>query len=239
MKTVEVSFSPALYGDKLTTGEFIVVIADIFRASTSICAALDHGVKSVIPMEGIEEARLYKQKGFLVAGERDGRILEFADMGNSPSDFFKNDYRGKSIAYTTTNGTKIVHQASDAAEIVIGAFVNLSALAGWLMSRNRNVVIFCAAWKNLFNLEDAVFAGALAEKLLAGGNYQTECDSLKASSDLWKSAREDLHAYLLKSSHRNRLKHLMSDSDYQYAVTSDSVRVVPLLVNGRFENAGF
>jgi 2-phosphosulfolactate phosphatase len=101
-----------------------------------------------------------------------------------------------------------------------------------------NVVIFCAAWKNLFNLEDAVYAGALAEKLLAGGNYRSECDSLKASCDLWKSARNDLHAYLLKSSHRSRLKHLMSDSDYRYAVTPDAVRVIPLLVNDRFENAG-
>jgi 2-phosphosulfolactate phosphatase len=236
MHTIEVSFSPVLYEYKLTRNNFITVITDILRASTSICAALEHGVSSVIPVSGLEIAREYKKKGFLVACERDGKILDFADMGNSPSDFLKDNYKGKDIVFSTTNGTQSVKKAGDSDMIVLGSFVNLGSLSDWLIRKEKNIVIFCAAWKNLFNLEDSVFAGALAEKLLESGKFNTECDSVKAALDLWQLAKDDLFSYLSKSSHRIRLKQLVSDSDFKYTVTIDSTRVVPVLKEGHFEN---
>ena len=237
MNFIEVSFSPLLYKSKLIRENFITVIVDILRASTSICAALGHGVNSVIPVEGIEAAMDYKKKGYLVACERDGKILDFADMGNSPSDFLKDEYRDRNIVFSTTNGTKAVKLAEDALEIVVGSFINLSTLSDWLVQKDKNIVIFCAGWKNLFNLEDSVYAGALADKLISGGKFMTECDSTKASIDLWNSARNNLQSYLSGSSHRNRLKHLVSEKDFIYTITLDSVSAVPLLINGSFKNA--
>jgi 2-phosphosulfolactate phosphatase len=227
--SVEVCFSPKLYEHRLTKDNFIVVIVDILRATTSICAAFDHGVEKIIPVAGIEKAREYKEKGYTVACERDGKVLDFADVGNSPSDFLKDSFRGNTIAYSTTNGTKAINLASDADEIVIGSFTNLTAISNWLTEQGKNVVILCAAWKGLFNLEDSLFAGALSEKLLDTGLFKTECDSVKAGMDLWSLAREDLAGYLSKSSHRNRLKHLVSNEDFQYTVTQDSNRVIPRL----------
>ena len=113
-KTIEVCFSPQLYEFKLTKDDFITVIVDILRATTSICAAFDHGVRKIIPVAGIREAQEYKKKGYLVACERDGQVLDFADIGNSPSDFLVDDYKGKTIAYSTTNGTKAIKLARDA-----------------------------------------------------------------------------------------------------------------------------
>jgi len=237
-KSVEVCFSPKLYEHRLTRNDFIVVIVDILRATTSICAAFDHGVEKIIPVAGIEKAREYKEKGFIVACERDGKVLDFADVGNSPSDFLKDSFKGNTIAYSTTNGTKAIDLASDAEEIVIGSFTNLSALAEWLTEQDKNVVILCAAWKNLFNLEDSLFAGALSEKLFDTGHFNTECDSVKAALDLWSLASEDLAGYLSKSSHRNRLKHLVSDEDFQYTVALDSNRVIPILQDDYLINQG-
>ena len=77
--TVEVCFSPRLYEHKLTSGKFNTVVVDILRASTSICAAFDHGVDTIIPVSGLDEARGLKQKGFFVACERNGEIMDFAD----------------------------------------------------------------------------------------------------------------------------------------------------------------
>jgi 2-phosphosulfolactate phosphatase len=225
--TIEVCFSPKLYEHRLTKDNFIVVIVDILRATTSICAAFNHGVEKIIPVAGIEKAKEYKEKGYIVACERDGKVLDFADVGNSPSDFLEDSFKGKTIAYSTTNGTKAINLASDAKKIVIGSFTNLSAISGWLTKQDKNVVILCAAWKGLFNLEDSLFAGALSRKLLDTGHFDTECDSVKAGLDLWSLAREDLVKYLSKSSHRNRLKHLVSDEDFQYTVTLDSNRVIP------------
>jgi len=210
---------------------------DILRATTSICAAFDHGVEKIIPVAGVEKAREYKIQGYLVACERDGKVLDFADVGNSPSDFLEDSFKGKTIAYSTTNGTKAINLASDAENIVIGSFTNLSALSEWLIDQNKNVVILCAAWKGLFNLEDSLFAGALSEKLLDTGHFETECDSVRAGLDLWSLAKLDLAGYLSKSSHRNRLKHLVSDEDFQYTVTLDSNRVIPRLESNYLINS--
>lgn len=236
--TIEACFSPAMYEFKLTRENFIVVIVDILRATTSICAAFAHDVEKIIPVAGVEKAREFKSKGYIVACERDGKVLDFADVGNSPSDFLDDSFRGKTIVYSTTNGTKAINLAGDADGIVIGSFINLSALADWLTQQDRNIVILCAGWKNLFNLEDSIFAGALSDQLLNQGIFKTECDSVKASLDLWRLAKKDLTDYLSKSSHRNRLRHLVSDQDYTYTLTLDSTTVIPVYKSGSLLNIG-
>lgn len=227
--TVEVCFSPRLYEHKLTSGKFTTVVVDILRASTSICAAFDHGVRTIIPVSGLDEARELKQKGFFVACERNGEIMDFADIGNSASDFIRDDLVGETVVFSTTNGTKTINMARDAAEVLIGSFVNIKALGDYLIRKNENVVIFCAAWKNLFNLEDSVFAGALAESMLNNG-FTTVCDSVLGAVDLWHRANPDLEKYLSRSSHRNRLRHLVSDEDFRYTVTLNSTNVIPVLI---------
>ena len=232
--TVEVCFSPRLYEHKLTRGKFITVVVDILRASTSICAAFDHGVRTIIPVSGLDEARELKQKGFFVACERNGEIMDFADIGNSASDFIRDDLVGETVVFSTTNGTKTINMARDAEEVLIGSFVNIKALGDYLIRKNENVVIFCAAWKNLFNLEDSVFAGALAESMLNNG-FTTVCDSVLGAVDLWHRANLDLEKYLSRSSHRNRLRHLVSDEDFRYTVTLNSTNVIPVLKGEKLE----
>ena len=232
--TVEVCFSPKLYGHKLTQGCFITVVVDILRATTSICAAFDHGVKSIIPVSGLDEAIELKRQGYFVACERNGSNEEFADIGNSVSDFLRDDIKGRSVVFSTTNGTKTINLARDAEEVLIGSFANTQALADYLIGKGENVVVFCAAWKNLFNLEDTVFAGALAEILLNNG-FRTVCDSALGAVDLWSLAKVDLKKYLGKCSHRNRLKYLVSDADYNYTVTLNSTCVVPKLFGEKLE----
>ena len=92
----------------------IVVIIDILRASSAICTAFANGAASIIPVADVGEAREYKSKGYLVAAERDGFVLDFADFGNSPFNFTREKVEGKTIVYSTTNGTGIINQASSA-----------------------------------------------------------------------------------------------------------------------------
>lgn len=232
--TIEVCFSPKLYEHKLTKGNFITVIVDILRATTSICAAFDHGVKLIIPVSGLDEARRMKEQGFIIACERDGQVMDFADIGNSASDFIRKDLIGETVVFSTTNGTKTIHMARDAQEVLIGAFVNFAALTDYLIRQQKNVVVFCAAWKNLFNLEDSVFGGAVAQKLLENG-FITFCDAALGAIDMWEKARPDLKTYLARSSHRNRLRHLVSDEDFNYTVTLNSTSVIPRLKGDRLE----
>ena len=227
-KKIEVCYSPALY-PFYRNDNAIVVVSDILRATTAICAAFENGVKNLIPVAGLDEAREWKKKGYLVAAERDGIVLDFADFGNSPFNFHPEQVKGKTIVYSTTNGTQAIRIASGARHVAVGAFINLTALAEWITQEDSDVLVLCAGWKNRYNLEDSVFAGALADSLIESGHFFTDCDSAVASRELWKMARSDLTGFMDKAAHRHRLRKLGLDDVMEYCHTPDSTRVIPLL----------
>ena len=231
--TVEVCLSPVLYNEKLTTGTFNTVITDIFRATTSVVAALDYGVKAIIPVESIEKAREFKKDGHIVAAEREGIKLEFADIGNSATEFFRPELKDKVIAYSTTNGVKAIKMASDVRQVALGAFLNLTATADWLTKQGNPVVIFCSGWKNKVNLEDTLFAGALSDILIKKRGFSTNCDSAQLSMDLWKTAKDDLLKYIEKASHRHRLAHVIDNNLLKYTFSIDNSNTVPVYLDGK------
>jgi len=227
-RSVEVCFSPRLFQDVLTQGEFVVVLVDILRATTTICTAVANGAEAIIPVASPEEARRLKAQGFLVASEKDGIQRDFADFGNSAFSFTTDAIGGQTLVYCTTNGTQALELAKNASGIVIGAFINISALTEWLTIQQKNVVILCSGWKNRFCLEDALFAGALTERLLETGMFHTSCDSANASLDLWSLAEEDVLGYIEKAAQRHRLKRLELDDVIPYSFECDRVNVVPV-----------
>jgi 2-phosphosulfolactate phosphatase len=232
---LEVCLSPALY-HKHSNDDNLVVIVDILRATSSICAGIHNGVKSIIPVSTVEEARKMKKKGYLVASERDGYVLDFADFGNSPFNFTPEIVSGKEIVYSTTNGTRCIQMASHSKAVVIGSFLNISSLAEWLVSQNAPVLIFCASWKDRFSLEDTVFAGALAERLMNSGKYESICDAVIASIDLWNLAKSDLVGYIQKSAQKGRLASKGLDDCIEYCLTADQTCVIPALQDDRLIN---
>jgi 2-phosphosulfolactate phosphatase len=233
MNHVEVCFSPPLYPQFAREGT-IVVVVDIFRATSAMVTAFQHGAKAIIPVSTIKEAREYKAKGFLAGGERNGEVVDGFAFGNSPFSYMNEEIRGREIALTTTNGTRAINiAAKDADSIAIGAFLNLSALARWIVPQGKDVVILCAGWKDRFNMEDSLFAGALTGQLLASGKFVCDCDSANASSLVYRSARRNPLRFLANCSHRKRLKHLDLEKDVEYCLRTDVTDVVPVLMDGK------
>jgi 2-phosphosulfolactate phosphatase len=237
-RDLETCFSPALYEPECHGGSIVVVI-DILRASSAICTAFENGAESIIPVETIPEAKAYKEKGYLVAAERDGYVLDFADFGNSPFNFTPDKVTGKTIVYSTTNGTRIIKMAVLAGHIIIGSFLNISALTGWISQQEKNVVLFCAGWKNRFNLEDTICAGAIAEKLLASSLYSTICDSTRAALDLWALAKNNIPGYIEKAAQRSRLRDKKLDDCIEFCLTADYTRKVPIVKEGILVSLAF
>jgi 2-phosphosulfolactate phosphatase len=227
-RSVEVCFSPALFADILTTGEFVVVLVDILRATTTICTAVGNGVEAIIPVATHDEARRLKAEGYLVASEKDGVQVDFADFGNSAFSFTREAVGGRTLVYCTTNGTRALEIAKGASSVAIGAFINISALTQWLTRRQLDVVVLCSGWKNKFCLEDTLFAGALTERLLVTGLFVAECDSAEASMDLWSLASGDVLDYVERAAQRHRLKNLGLDDVIPYSFEHDRVDVVPV-----------
>ena len=231
MLKLETCFSPSLYEPELHS-EAIVVIIDILRATSAICTAFANGARIIIPVATVEEAREFKKRGYLVAAERDGYILDFADFGNSPFNFTREKVEGKTIVYSTTNGTGIINLVSSVNTIVIGSFLNFTALVSWLIMQKKNIVLFCAGWKNRFNIEDTICAGAFAEQLILSDQYYTICDSTLAAIDLWSLAKNDLTGYIEKAAQRSRLRDKGLDDCIGFCLAADFTDKIPIIKDG-------
>jgi 2-phosphosulfolactate phosphatase len=228
---VDACFSPHLY-PVYKDEDSIVVIIDVLRATSAICTAFEHGAEKVIPVASIAEAKAYKDKGFKVGAERDGIMVEGFDFGNSPFSYMGEQVKDQTIVITTTNGTQAIEAAKDAYKVVIGSFINISALCDWLISTKRPVLLLCSGWKNKFNLEDALFAGAVTEAL-TGKSDQYKCgDACLALKYLYQMAKQDPVKFLKHSSHKERLAKLNLKKDIKYCLTPDLSTIIPVLENG-------
>ncbi|HMC99081.1 MAG TPA: 2-phosphosulfolactate phosphatase, partial [Ferruginibacter sp.] len=118
----------------------IVVIIDVLRATSTIAAALHNGAKCIIPVDSVSECiRIGKQIDSITAGERDGKVAEGLEHGNSPFEYPQSFIGGKTLVLTTTNGTKLLHMAlaNNARSIIAGSFGNLSAVCDYLIAQKQ------------------------------------------------------------------------------------------------------
>lgn len=234
-KLIEVCYTPGEY--EYFKGSYeIVVVIDVLRATSAICAAFDNGIASIIPVPTVEEAWEYKKKGFLAGAERKGQIVEGFDFGNSPFSYMNPDFKGKDVVLTTTNGTKSLDVAKNAEVVVVGSFLNLDYLSKWLEKQDKNILCLCSGWQDKFNLEDTICAGAIADYLISTGNFTSVEDSSIAAKYLYQSAKDNYFGYLKSSSHRRRLKNLNLNEDIKYCLTPNQTNVIPILKNGKLVN---
>jgi len=230
--SIEVCYSPELF-PIYENKEAIVVIVDILRATSSICTAFENGVQAIIPVKTRREAMIAKENGFLVAAERNGLVLDFADFGNSPYNFSRENVEGKEIVYSTTNGTKTIQIAQECKAVVIGSFCNFTVLANWLISKQSPIIILCAGWKGKYNIEDTVFAGALAEKLLENTEFYSNCDATIAALEMWKNNKNSIRTLINKCAQNERLRSNNLDDCIDYCLTKDTCNVVPIYSAGK------
>jgi 2-phosphosulfolactate phosphatase len=225
---IEVCYTPLSY-PLFHNPEAIVVVIDILRASSAITTAFYNGVAKMIPVATVEEAQVHREAGHLAAAERNGEMVAGFDLGNSPFGYMNKKVKGKTIAITTTNGTQAIQAAKHARKIIIGSFLNLDTVVNFLKKEKKDVLFLCAGWKNKFNLEDTLFAGAVAEALIYKHNFSSICDSTIASMELYKLAKHDLYGFLANSSHRNRLAKLELERDVKYCLTPNQCPVLPIM----------
>jgi 2-phosphosulfolactate phosphatase len=171
-----------------------------------------------------------KESGYLIAGERNGEKVEGFDLGNSPFEYMKDEMKNKQVAFTTTNGTQAIAKSTGAKAIIIGSFLNLSAVANYLRSSSNNILILCAGWKGKVNLEDTLYAGALID--LLGKDIHLECDAPLMAKHLYDTGKSDMLLFLKNSSHVQRLNRLNIEKDIAFCLMSDQYDVVPMLVDG-------
>jgi 2-phosphosulfolactate phosphatase len=233
--TLFTSFSPALL-HLYDVSDSIVVIVDILRATSTIATALYNGARAVIPVDSVSRCiELGKQIDGITAGERDGKIAEGLEHGNSPFEYSRNFIEGKTLVLTTTNGTRLLQMALDknAQEIITGSFSNLSAVCDHLAAAKQNVILGCAAWKDRVNMEDILFAGAVISAIRK--NFFINCDSSHIAEAMYEKAKKDLFGFMKKNeaSHYHRLMGFGLEKDIRYCLTYDMANVLPQYEEGK------
>jgi 2-phosphosulfolactate phosphatase len=233
---LEVFLLPALVEAKELTGRTVVVI-DVLRATTTIIHALAAGATQVVPCQEVEEAQQLRVEGgaaCISGGERQGRQIPGFDLGNSPREYTSQRVRGKVVAFTTTNGTRAMLRCRSARRVLIGAFVNFSAICRELAGE-QDVALVCAGTDGHVTREDTLFAGAVVDDLVRERKPQAALnDQAEIAADAWRSAVRDLTAQplgrTLRASRGGRnLIEIGQENDIDLASQIDKFDLVPEL----------
>jgi 2-phosphosulfolactate phosphatase len=202
--SIEVLFAPAEFAALANRdlSQTVCVVFDIFRATSTIVTALANGAAAIIPVAEIPEAlalRLERPE-VLLAGERDGLRINADltggtdfDLGNSPREFTPRRIHGKTIALSTTNGSRALRACAQAKAVIIGSFLNLGATAGFIqLMAPAHLLLVCSGTANQAAYEDVLGAGAMASLLwdqYSGGDI---ADSAKIASQIYEQNHPDL-----------------------------------------------
>ncbi|MBI1734795.1 MAG: 2-phosphosulfolactate phosphatase [Candidatus Rokubacteria bacterium] len=207
-----------------------VLVIDVLRASTTIITALANGADAIVPVADPGEARRRAAAGVLVAGERRGEKLAGFDLGNSPVEFAVTPLAGRTVVFTTSNGTRALLATRGAAAIGIAALVNVGAAAAWAAAEGRDVTLLCAGERGALSLEDHVCAGLVVDRLrrAVGGARLTA-----AADDAWDAARpyeRDVARLATDSRWAQRLTDAGHGPDVRACLRLDTTSLVPVYV---------
>ena len=171
---IDVAFTPAGLTAADVAGRSVFVI-DVLRASTTLCAALAHRARGIIPVAAIDDAmklaQTLERREVLLAGERNSTRIAGFDLGNSPLEMTEATVQGQTLVMTTTNGTRALLATTGAAAVYLAAAVNLGVAArqaAAVLAREDGLLVLCAGREGAFGLDDAYTAGRLLRAALGG-----------------------------------------------------------------------
>jgi len=210
-----------------------VVVIDVLRATTTIIHALAAGAKEVIPCLDIEQAQQIAARqmtsgqggSVLLGGERGGTKIAGFDLGNSPAEYVADKVVGQTIVFTTTNGTLAMNHARQARLVLLGAFVNLSAVCCEL---DGHIDLLCAGTRGKITRDDTLVAGAMVEKLTSGLEKIETNDQAQLALDAWRGVMPgNLAAELRRTRAGRDVMAKGRADDIDIAVQIDKFDIVP------------
>jgi 2-phosphosulfolactate phosphatase len=229
---IEVFFSPSQV-DELFLRDKNVIVIDVLRASSSIATALMNGAREIIPVNTIESAVKISGNLFgdvvLRGGERNGKIIEGFNLGNSPAEYTAEAVKGKSIIFCTTNGSSAIVKARYAKNLVVGGFINMSAVLEFMKELGEDFYILCAGKHSLFCIEDSVCAGMIITQIMNDETINAELnDPAVAAAALYKSMGKNLQRMVRATDHGKFLTEIGFKNDIKLCTDIDSVPVLPI-----------
>ena len=216
----------------------LVVMVDVLRTSTSICVALKNKAKEIIPVSSVpdamELAANLSRDNILLCGEREGRLIDGFDLGNSPFEYSQETVSGKSLIFSSTNGSVALIKSHSAYLTIVCGFVNVSACLDFIMGNNHDLLVVCAGNNDRFALEDAVCGGFLIHLLQQEIERSMELnDGAEAAVILYQQYNDRYYELLQNCSHGRYLTSLNLESDLRICAEVDSINLAPIYKAGK------
>jgi 2-phosphosulfolactate phosphatase len=234
---LELYFSGHALNREVTAG-WTVIVVDVLRSSATISRALHNGAKAVVPAESVsvavETVSRLDRSAVLLCGERGGEKIGGFDLGNSPSEYDGGAVKGKTLIMTTTNGTASILRCVGAKELLVGSFVNFSAVTDYLSGGRDKIAVVCCGEESRFCLEDSLCGGLFVERLeqMLGDDLVLE-EGAAAAKRLARDHAHDILGAVRSSRHGRYLDSIGFAEDVTFCATLDSVPVVPALRQGK------
>ena len=241
---IDVFFGPAGLTASDVAGRVVVVI-DVLRASTSIATALANGARAVIPVDSTEEvvtrAKAFERSEVKLAGERQMRPIPGFDLGNSPREFSREVVEGKTVLLSTTNGTTAIASLQGPRDVVIGSYVNFSAVLAMLRAALRggaDIAILCAGRDKQFSLEDAACAGRFVHHAMRRRTDVAVNDAAFASMLIDRRYSDNLMRLFSASAHGRALSEAGYGDDLADCAAIDSYPIIPIYQDRQITKLG-
>lgn len=241
---IDVFFGPAGLTPSDVAGRVVVVI-DVLRASTSIATALANGARAVIPVESTEDvvmrAKAFARSEVKLAGERQMRPIPGFDLGNSPREFSREVVEGKTVLLSTTNGTAAIASLQGPRDVVIGSYVNFSAVLAMLRAALRggtDIAILCAGRDKQFSLEDAACAGRFVHHAMRRRTDVAVNDAAFASMLIDRRYSDNLMRLFSASAHGRALSEAGYGDDLADCASIDSYPIIPIYQDRQITKLG-
>ena len=210
------------------------LVIDVLRASTTIITAFANGCREIVPVGDPGDARRRAGAGqadtVLTAGERDGEPIPGFDLGNSPVEFGNARLGGKTVFFTTSNGTRTLLAARTAQAIGVAALVNVTAAASWAAGGGRDVAVLCAGSLGAPALEDLACAGLVVDRLLASVPAAVLSDSARDALATGRRYRDDVSRLKQDAPWARRLIAAGRSADVDACLRLDTTTLVPRYV---------
>lgn len=203
----------------------IAVVIDVLRATSVIITALANGARWVQTVASIEEAMRLRSAGVLLGGERHAMPIAGFDLSNSPVEYAAGKVKDKGIVLTTTNGTLALSRCGSADEVLVGAFINHTAVTGYLSGRGQAVELICAGTNGKFSLDDFLCAGSICSTLRQSGKFEFD-DLGRLAIQTWNQGKSDIHAALSGTTHYSVLQSKGLNVDLDWCLRMDSHNIL-------------
>lgn len=228
--------------DKAELEGYNVVVIDVLRATTSICAALAAGARGVVPTATSGEAGDMRAKIgpelVVLAGERNGVKIEGFELGNSPAEFTPETVEGKLVIMTTTNGTLALRRATGGHRLLAGSLVNVSKVAEAIAADQRDLRLVCSGREGHFSIEDTICGGMLIHQLVTQHGIEVELnDAGSLALLLYRTNKSAIRQAIAQGEHGRFLTSIGFSGDVQLATDVDSLPILPVLRDGRLVRA--